>query len=195
MTAPSLIPPDFSAQRLSIICTGSVNASLLPYWLNWLKQAYPHLTTNIITTSSAERFVTHPALRALVTGEVWPNDWEEARLGATPQQTILESADCFAVFPCTSDFAMRLAQGGSSSPALMALQMATVPVAIAASFPFENEVSKHYLSILSKRPNVVMTRTVPAFSVGKQSWGKETGFFLPYVLEDLEAMLNATGSR
>ena len=80
------------------------------------------------------------------------------------------------------------------STALMALQMVTAPIALAASFPYANEVSNHYLSILGKRSNVVLTRTVPAFSVGKQAWGKETGFFLPFVLEEIETIMNAKSS-
>jgi hypothetical protein len=190
----SLDPPTFSAQRLTLLVTGSVNAALVPYWLHWLAQAYPNLETSVLVTRTAEQFVTIPALSALVTGDVWRDSWDEPKLPKSPHIELVQRSDCFAVFPATLHTTMRLAQGSCESPALMSLQLTRKPVVIAPSFPGTNEIIEHHRLLLSQRPNVAFSRAVPAFSVGQRSWGGETGFFLPLVLEKLEELLG-TGNE
>jgi hypothetical protein len=72
------------------------------------------------------------------------------------------------MFPATLDSVMRLAGGRSDSPMLMALQLTTRPIGIAATFPGMNEVIQEQIGRLPRRPNVVFSGEVPAFSVSKE---------------------------
>lgn len=179
-------PPEFSPKRLLLVVTGSINAALVPYWMNWLKQMSPTVTTSILLTPSAERFVTATALRHLVTGSVWRDNWDDPDLPSGTYVGLDESTDCYGVFPSTLDFAMRLASGRSNAPSLLALQTTTKPIGIAPSFPGSNEVIERQLKLLAARPNVAFTRSVPAYSLGRSDWAARTGFFLPLLLEAIE---------
>ncbi|MBX9719222.1 MAG: hypothetical protein K2X36_10340 [Microbacteriaceae bacterium] len=183
-----LDPPPFTAETLLLLVTGSISAALVPYWLNWLRQMYPALVTHVTVTRSAERFVTVEALRHLVIGEVYRDDWDDANLPKSGHMALEEMAECFGVFPATVHTAMRLANGHCDSPTLYALQTTTKPIAIAPTFPGTNEVIESRMEALRTRPNVVVTGTVPAFSVSKQAWTAGTGFFMPLLLEALERL-------
>lgn len=179
-------PPTFSSKRLLLVVTGSINAALVPYWMNWLRQMFPTVTTSILLTPSAERFVTATALRQLVTGNVWRDRWDDFSSPTDTHVGLDESTDCYGVFPSTLDFTMRLASGRTNSPALMALQTTAKPIAIASSFPGSNAVIERQVELLSARPNLAFTRRIPAFSVGRSDWTAETGFFLPLLLAVIE---------
>lgn len=183
-----LDPPPFTAERLLLFVTGSINAALLPYWLNWLRHMYPSLVTHVAITRSAERFVSVEAMRHFVTGEVWQDSWEDLRLPRSAHIDLEEMTDCFAVFPATLNTTMRLASGVSDTPTMLALQTTIKPIAIAPAFPGGNVLIDSQIKRLKQRPNLVFSALVPAFSVSKQAWGFETGFFLPLVLEALESV-------
>lgn len=177
-------PPAFRSHSLLLWVTGSVNAAMLPYWLNWLRQFYPELRTNIIVTPSAERFVSVLALKQLVTGDVWRDSWDDPLM--PPSHIMLEEAvECFAVFPATLNSTMALASGAAYSPALMCLQLTKKPVAVAPSFPGSNNVIDQHLELLLSRPNVFLSEQVTAFSVSKAEWGGQTGAFMPLLIEAL----------
>jgi len=182
-------PPDFPARTLLLWATGSVNAAMLPYWLNWLRQMYPDLRTSVILTPSAERFVSVLALKSLVTGEVWRDSWDDPVMPSS-YVVLEEAAECFAVFPATLNSTMALASGAAYSPALMCLQVTKKPIAVAASFPGTNEVIERQLELLLSRPNVVLSEQVSAFSVGKAEWGGQTGAFMPLLIETLAAQIS-----
>jgi hypothetical protein len=110
-------PLPVSFERLLLVVTGSVNAVLVPYWLNWLRQMYPQLTTHLMVTRSAEQFIRGRALQALVTGTVRRDVWDDSEFPVGGHLEIDNSTDCYGVFPTTLDFAMRLAAGRSSTPA------------------------------------------------------------------------------
>jgi phosphopantothenoylcysteine synthetase/decarboxylase len=180
--------PDFTAERLFLLVTGSINAALVPYWLHWLRQLYPDLVTHVAVTRSAERFVTREAVQQLVTGQVVLDSWDAvpAKLNHVAMN---DMTDCFAVFPATTDSVMRLGAGRCDSPLLMTLQATDKPIGVAATFPATNPVIKDVLQRLALRHNVRFAPEVPAYSVGKNSWAGATGFFLPSLLETLEALL------
>jgi len=180
-------PPPFSARKLMLWVTGSVNAAMVPYWLNWLRQFYPEVKTSIFVTAMAERFVTVEALEQMVHGRVWRDAWDDDRLPVAPHVEIEEENDCFGVFPATLNSAMALASGATRSPALMVLQATSKPVVIAPTFPARNEVIDAHLDLLTRRSNVELSEEMPAFSVGKQQWSGSSGFFMPLVIQALES--------
>ncbi|WP_371516335.1 flavoprotein [Kitasatospora sp. NBC_01300] len=187
--------PDLGEKRILFVVTGSINASLTPYWLHWLRQSFPRITSDLLVTRSAQRFVTLDALRRLVDGDVWTDDYADPSLPESAHVEIGERVDAFAVFPATLDFAMRLASGNCNTPATMALQITEKPIVLATAFPAGNAVVEHHMELLLRRPNVSVSRTVAAYSVGKRKWEGETGFYLPSVLKELEGMFDAEGRR
>lgn len=189
-TSPvSLHPPVFTAKSLTLLVTGSVNACLVPYGLHWLRQCYSDLSVNVLVSLMAKEFVTVRALKALATGSVWTDDWSDPGLPESAHIAIAEMSECFAVFPATLNTTMKLAQGLTDTPALMALQLTRAPVVLASAFPGENEVIVQHIETLRRRPNVALAEPVEAFSTGTGQWGRgQTGFFMPNVLEALERL-------
>jgi hypothetical protein len=77
---------------------------------------------------------------------------------------------------------------------MLTLQTTTKPVAIAQAFSGSSALIEHHIANLKTRPNIIFTETVPAFSVGKQSWDGRTGFFMPLLLRALERRLSPDAS-
>ncbi|WP_416405543.1 flavoprotein [Arthrobacter sp. LFS091] len=184
-------PPILDIEKLILVVTGSINAALVPYWLNWFRNAYPDVITSLIITQSAERFVTYDALKHLANGAVWRDSWDEPGLPGGSHIGLDESADCFGIFPATLDYTMRLASGRTNSPSLMALQLTEKPVAVAASFPGTNPVHMQALKNLELRENMAFTDKVAAFSVGRKAWSGQTGFFMPLLASTLAGLISA----
>lgn len=189
---PEGLLPTFSARRLQVFATGSINAALLPYWLNWARTFYPTLTVSVGISRSASRFVSREAVSRLASGPVFSDEWDDPELPEGSHRGIDAGADCYAMFPATLDSVMRLAGGRSDSPMLMALQLTTKPIGIAATFPRMNEVIQEQIDRLLRRPNVVFSGEVPAFSVSKENWSGTTGFFLPALFEAMEPLVSAS---
>lgn len=183
-------PPALPAKRMVLWVTGSIGAALVPYWLNWLGQMYPNLTVNVVITRSAARFVSVEALTHLASGDVWVDDWDLQEGVSTTHLELERLADCFVVFPATLNSAMSLANGAAHSPALMCLQLTSKPVVLAPSFPGTNVLIEEKLDRLLQRPNVAISESVPAFSVGKQQWSGESGAFLPLVIDELNRVFS-----
>lgn len=132
--APAGVPP-FTAERLLLIGTGALGVAFLPFWLNWLRGAYPRLQTRVVLTRSAERFVTREALSAIgdhpAVLDVWPQE-----TGATARHVDLAAwPDAVAVFPASLHYIARFALGLAESPSLLALQCTAATVGIAPSLP------------------------------------------------------------
>ncbi|MEX5297018.1 flavoprotein [Kocuria sp. CPCC 205268] len=189
-TSPSQAPI-FSADRLHLHVTGSVNAALVPHWLNWLRIFYPDLTVSMSVTHSALRFVTLDSLRLLSSGSVWIDAWDSPDIPSGVHNGLDEDTECFGIFPATLNTTMRLAAGLSDSPMLMALQLTRRPIAVATSFPGTNPLIDQRLEDLQRRNNIIFTPQVPAYSVSQDQWKGGTGFFMPFLLETLETKLSA----
>jgi len=185
--------PHFSGERIVFLVTGSINAALVPYWLNWLRVMYPQVVSHVAVTRSAHRFISKEPLRRLVDGSVWTDDWDDPNLPDAAHIEIDDMTDCYAVFPATLDCTMRLAGGRSDTPLLLTLQTTEKPIALATAFPGRNQLIDNMTQRLLQRPNIELTSTVPAYSVGRKSWSGETGFFMPSVLTALERMLGSAG--
>lgn len=180
---------DIGTKRIVFVVTGSINAALVPFWMHWLRQNFPSITSDMLVTRSAQRFVTKEALCRLVEGQVWIDSFDDHTLPQSAHIEIQERADGFAVFPATLDFAMRLATGDCSSPATMALQITTKPIVLATAFPGSNPIIEANMSRLLQRSNIALSETVAAYSVGKKEWAGETGFHMPWVLQKIGTML------
>lgn len=183
--------PPFSGKRIMFFVTGSINAALVPYWLNWFRVMYPGVVSNVAVTRSARRFVTVDALRHLVDGLVWTDDWDDSDMPDAGHVEIDGSTDCYAIFPATLDCTMRLANGRSNTPMLLTLQLTKKPIVLAAALPGTNPLVDDLLQRLLQRANVGLAANVPAYSVGRKSWSAETGFFLPAVLASLEKLFDS----
>lgn len=183
--------PQYSARQLTLGVSGSVNAALVPHWLLWMRHLYPHVRTDVVVTKSAERFVTVEALRLIATGSVWRDSWDEAFPDGS-WTGIEASSTAYAVFPATLDLSMRLANGSTNTPLLMALQCTSKPIVLAPAFPGSNEIVEARLEDLERRANVALVDHMPAYSLGSKSWSGRTGFLLPAVLQLLDSMIEAS---
>ncbi|MEU8870357.1 flavoprotein [Streptomyces javensis] len=184
--------PELAGKRFLFVVTGSINAALTPFWFHWLRQTHTAISSHAIVTRSAQRFVTREALRHLVEGTVWTDDWDDPELPPSAHISLDAEVDGYAVFPATIDFTMRLAAGASNTPASMALQITKKPIVLATAFPESNEIIEAQLKALLRRPNVKLSGTVPAYSVGKGAWTGETGFYMPSVLEAMRNLIVVT---
>jgi phosphopantothenoylcysteine synthetase/decarboxylase len=151
-------PPALDVRRLALVVTGSANASAMPFWLTWLREAYPELETRVLVTRSAQRFVTRAALAGRTPGDVlvdeWPADDDRAR-----HVELTEWAEAFIVYPATLHFLARFALGLADTPALLAAQCTPGQVVIAPALPpggmFSAAYRAHWAT-LAERENVVL---------------------------------------
>ncbi|MGN8048193.1 CypD family RiPP peptide-cysteine decarboxylase [Curtobacterium sp. 22159] len=153
MTAPQTLTT-FAGRELHLHVSGSVSASLVPWWVNWLRFTTPEVIVNLSVSVRAATFVSVEALRALANGEVWLDDWDAGSVPRSWRDGQSGGSECFIVFPATLDTVMRLAQGRAESPAHMMLQVTGLPIVLADVIPAENEVIDHWRGVLLKRPNV-----------------------------------------
>ncbi|MFI1305792.1 flavoprotein [Streptomyces sioyaensis] len=168
--------PDIGISRLLLVGTGSVSAADLPFWVNWLRYAYPRMQIQVVVTRSAERFVTRTSLATRSRREVLLDEWpEESGLRARHVE-LAEWAEVMVVYPATFHFIARLAQGFADSPGLLAAQCTTAPVGIAPALPpggLDSPAFRMHREALESRPNVVIVPPVPGISVTtgrRDSW-------------------------
>ncbi|WP_331750219.1 MULTISPECIES: flavoprotein [unclassified Streptomyces] len=166
--AAALVPPPaLGVERLLLVGTGSVAVADLPFWVGWLRMAYPGLCVRVVLTRSAERFVTRQSLAGRSGGEALLDHWPDepgprarhVELSTWPQAVI--------VYPATFGFVARLALGLGDSPALLAAQCTDALIGIAPAPPpggERNPVYQAHLVSLRERPQVVVGPPVPARS-------------------------------
>lgn len=145
----------YRGSELHLHVSGSISASLVPWWINWLRFTTPDVVVNVSVSTRATSFVSVEAVRALANGEVWTDDWESPDLTHSWRSGQTGSSECIIVFPATLDTVMRLAQGRTDSPSLMMMQITELPIVLADVFPAANPVTEHWSDILLTRPNVV----------------------------------------
>lgn len=159
--------PTLAVSRLLMICTGSAATANSPFWIDWLRSCYPQIELTVVITRSAQRFVTQQALASRVSNEVlvdiWPEDESRAR-----HVELAQWAEAMVVYPMTLHFMARLALGMSDSPALLAAQCSTAPIALAPALPpggLESAACRMHWTALTARPNVVLVPPVPGMSL------------------------------
>lgn len=197
MTEPAEEPggPSEPLVNLVIVCTGSVNAAVLPAAVAGLRLRAPGVRQQLVVTRSATRFVSPDAL-SVITGrpallDVWPETFTSA-----PHVELVEWADAFLVYPATAHYFARLAHGLADTPSLLALAGTTAPIAIAPAMPegvWQNPITQRNAEVLAELGNVTVVPPVPGRSWGT---GRDTGWLppaLPAVLGPLLARLAEQG--
>ncbi|AGP61346.1 flavoprotein [Streptomyces rapamycinicus] len=166
-TPTALRPPPCGVQRLLYVGTGALSVAHAPFWLNWLRMSYPSLDVRTVLTRSAERFVTPGALAPIARQEVLRDAWPDGPVVHAPHVEFTEWAQAVVVHPASMHFLARLAQGLADTPVLLALQCATVPVALAPSLPpggLASPAYRRHLAALAERPNMAIVPPVPGLS-------------------------------
>jgi hypothetical protein len=80
----------------------------------------------------------------------------------------MEWCDCVVVYPACLNFVSRLANGLGETPAMLALQCTSAPIAIAPALPAgaeANPIVAGNLKRLTERRNVVVAPTTPVRSL------------------------------
>ncbi|SDZ55844.1 CypD family RiPP peptide-cysteine decarboxylase [Herbiconiux ginsengi] len=191
---PDQQPPTFEGSELHIHVSGSISASLVPWWIHWLRYTNPDVVVNLSVSENAHRFVSVDALDHLANGEVWSDSWSSPsltsgwRLGGTGR------SQCIIVFPATLDTVMRLSQGRADTPALMMMQITNLPIVIAEVSPAENEVIGFWREILLRRSNVSFAPEVEGTRADDRSTARN-GFNFPGALAVVNAALSTAERR
>src|SRR5690625_4127850 len=127
--------PAFSPERLLIIGTGALVATHLPWWLSWLREAYPQLQLKAVLTGSAQRFVTVSAVSAFASDGVHIDAWSSDPAAEALHVEFSEWAQAALVFPCSMHYLARFALGLCDTPSLLALQCTDALVGLAPALP------------------------------------------------------------
>lgn len=178
----------FTGRELHLHVCGSIGASLVPWWIHWFRDLHPDTVVNVSLTRSAQRFVSPTAVRHLVNGVVWADTWEDDSVPTDVNSGLSGGSECIVVFPATLDTLMRLATGRTDTPALMMLQLTTLPIVIADSLPGTNPLVQRRLADLDLRPNIAFAPRVVGIRASDRS-RVESGFNLPGALTTANAML------
>lgn len=168
MPKADFVYPDFSGKRLLIVITGALSAAFIPGWLSWLRAGYPDLVIRPVVTRSAQRFVTLDAMTTICGQLAVSDEWPAHVTKGAPHVEMSEWPDTIFVYPASLNFLARLALGLGDTPALLALQCATAPIALAPSLPPHGLHSPAYQShkaTLEQRPNIVIVPPQPGMSV------------------------------
>ncbi|GAA1014401.1 hypothetical protein Aple_079520 [Acrocarpospora pleiomorpha] len=187
----NLVAPPFRAERLLILITGSLGATFMPYWLNWLRLFYPRLDIRVVITRSAERFVTRQSLAALLGKDVPLDAWPDSPEPGSPHVDYASWPDTVLVYPATYNFLSRFAGGLADTPMLLALQCTTAVIGIAPNLPPGAERSHAYQqsrAAIEARPNVVLVDPVPGLSTHTREQNALVAPPLPILVERLEEL-------
>ncbi|GAA2816827.1 flavoprotein [Crossiella cryophila] len=177
--------------RLLFVGTGAASAAFLPFWLNWLQLTHPALDTRVVLTRTAQRFVTREALAGFSARPVLTDGWPDEPSRSALHVELAEWAEAIVVYPATLHFTARLALGLADSPALLAAQCATAPIAVAPSLPpggADSAAYRGHQEALRQRDNVVVVPPQPGLS---RTTGRQDAWVcadLPVVLTELSAL-------
>ncbi|WP_257493438.1 flavoprotein [Actinomyces wuliandei] len=181
--------PSVRASSLHLWITGSISASLVPYWMRWIIETYHGIHISATVSHAATRFVAPEAVHQIARdtgGWAALDDWDESGpTGRLSHADIAMAAEAFLVFPGTVNSVMSLACGLSSTPSMLALQVSEKPLVIAASFPCMNTVLSSGLEKLNERANVAFSPLVLAKGVSSGKWSELSGLFAPLVMAEL----------
>lgn len=185
--------PRFSAERLLLVCTGSIAAMFFPSWLHWLRVNYPALGLRYVMTRSATGFAGKQAVAAAGGAgapviDAWP---EPGEAQGTVHIELASWPDAVLVHPATFAFTARYALGLADSPVMLALQCTSAPVAIAPALPpggFTSAAYRAHVGNLSSRPNTVVVPPVTGYSMATLEEGVGTVAPFPACLGALEQL-------
>ena len=184
-------------KRLTVVCTGSINAALLPWWMARLRVKRPEIEVRVVVTRSAAQFVSVDAL-SVITGipamlDVWPPSVVHA-----PHVELVEWSDAFAVYPATANVLARMAAGMTDTPSLLAMQCTTAPIAVAPALPegaLEHPTMRRNLAVLSGVDNIVLVEPSPGRSWSTGRDGARIPPAFPLVVQGLEDRLGSRAGK
>ncbi|MFW5420915.1 phosphopantothenoylcysteine decarboxylase [Nocardiopsis sp. CNT-189] len=198
---PSPGPQPYGARNTLLIGTGALSVSLLPFWLNWIRELHPETTVRTVLTRGARRFVSPEALAALNPGGVLLDEWGgprgESRKQA-PHVAWSEWADAVLVYPATAHFLARHALGLPETPSLLTLQCFSGPIGLAPSLPpgsLDSPAVQEHLRALARLRNVVLAPCESARSATTGKVGNGAAAPLPELMYLVEGLRNRIGLR
>ncbi|MEU7042841.1 flavoprotein [Streptomyces varsoviensis] len=189
--SPAGAVPAFAARRLLFVATGALGAMFLPMWLQWLRTSYSSLEIRTVVTRSALRFVTPTSVALFAKREPLVDEWTDEVESAAPHVELADWADTIIVHPATFHFTSRFALGAADTPALLALQCTTAPIALAPALPPGGLASAAYArhtEELGRRDNVTVVRPHPGVSVTTGKPDATTAAPLPEVITAVEKL-------
>ncbi|MFY7065116.1 flavoprotein [Nocardiopsis changdeensis] len=183
--------PELGAERLLVIVTGSLAATHMTSWSPWLSMGYPRLRRRVVLTSSATRFVSHTALTAMEPNPVLVDAWSDDPTEKPLHVDLAVWPDAVIVYPASFHFLARFAVGLGDTPAMLALQCTSAPVAVAPSVPpgaAGSLVYRKHVEALRERDNVVVVDPVPGMSAHTGGYDAAVAAPLPDVLTGVESL-------
>ncbi|MET8054784.1 MULTISPECIES: flavoprotein [unclassified Streptosporangium] len=183
--------PSFRAERLLVLVTGSLNATFVPYWFNWLRLFYPCLDIRAVVTRSAERFVTRQSLASILNKDVPLDVWPDVPKPGSPHVDYASWPDTVLVYPATYHFLSRFANGFGDTPMLLALQCTSALIGIAPAVPpnaIRSYAYQQHQAAIKARPNVAFVDPVLGISAHTREESVAAAAPLPTLIERLEKL-------
>ncbi|WP_017585903.1 flavoprotein [Nocardiopsis ganjiahuensis] len=188
--SPDLFP-EFGAERLLIIGTGSMAAAHLPSWSTWLEMGYPHIDRRLVLTRSATKFVSHVALNAMEKRPVELDVWSDDPAAGPLHVDLATWPDAVIVYPATFDFLARFAVGLGDTPATLGLQCTSAVIGLAPSLPpgaADSEIYRRHVRALEERTNVTLVTPVPGLSAHTGKFDAAVAAPLQEVIVEVERL-------
>lgn len=187
MTTQAPSPPELGIERLLLVVTGSISAADSPFWVRWLRSAYPQLSLQVVVTPTAAGFVSTAALASASGGEVVADRWPDN--GRALHVEWAAWAHAIVVYPATLDYLSRFSHGSGGSPSLLAAQCSTAPVVLAPALPpggADSHAFRTVLELVAPRDNVGIAPTAVGTSATTGELNQGAVTLLPDVLRLVE---------
>lgn len=151
--------------NLTVVVTGAVSASFLPYWANWLHMFRPDVSAHYLVTPSAQKFVSPDSIRAVSGGPVDSDSWD----GLTDplHVRLVDWSDGMLAYPATLHYVAQVALGTVNAPSLLAHACSDAPLVLAPALPpgaIDQEIYRVHRQTLSNRSNVTVVDPHPTRS-------------------------------
>jgi phosphopantothenoylcysteine synthetase/decarboxylase len=155
---PDAGPPP-GLRRLLLVGTGALSVSMMPFWLNWLRETQPGADLRVVLTPSALRFVSAETVAAISRHEVGIDSWSATDPRQPMHIDLARWSDLLLVYPATAHFVARFALGIVDTPVLLALQSFQGTIGVAPALPPRADESiaiRRHLDTLRADPRVVV---------------------------------------
>ncbi|GAA1408554.1 hypothetical protein AUR04nite_34130 [Glutamicibacter uratoxydans] len=178
----------FEFCKVAVVLTGSTMTQIMPFWMDWVREAAPNTEFRVIMRESAKRFATKHGFEARMRTRVQQDEWSDEVIAAHIE--LAEWADLILIYPATLDYISRLANGITDSPSLLAALTTNAPVCIAPALPpraMNNEIVRGTLEKLRAPSNFMVIDPVPGNSESSEVTHAWVPPAFPDVLRKIEA--------
>jgi phosphopantothenoylcysteine synthetase/decarboxylase len=155
-------PPILGVRRLLLVGTGALSVSMMPFWLNWLRETNPDVELRVVLTPSALRFVSADTVSAISRASVVIDSWPASDPLRPTHIDLAGWSELIVVYPATAHFVARFALGIVDTPVLLALQSFRGTVGVAPALPPRADDSiaiRRHMDTLREDPRVVVAPT------------------------------------